>query len=252
MPGGAPARRLLYLLRLLRLHAPGLSGWPRSWACLTSSTRGPTTRSGLGEDGPTHQPIEHLASLRAMPGLSLMRPGRRQRDGAGLAARRRGRRPGRPRADPPGRPGPGGDGRAGRRRRGRGAATCSPTADAARPTSCSSATGSEVQHCAGGGADAAGATGVPGPRGVAAVAGSCFEEQAERLPRRGPARRACPVLSVEAAARPSAGTATPTTPSASTTSARSAPGDGRHGEVRLHRRPRRRAGPARCLAPPGS
>ncbi len=30
---------------------------------------------GLGEDGPTHQPIEHLASLRAMPGLSLWRPG---------------------------------------------------------------------------------------------------------------------------------------------------------------------------------
>jgi transketolase len=30
---------------------------------------------GLGEDGPTHQPVEHLASLRAMPGLSLWRPG---------------------------------------------------------------------------------------------------------------------------------------------------------------------------------
>ncbi len=29
---------------------------------------------GLGEDGPTHQPIEHLASLRAMPNLNLMRP----------------------------------------------------------------------------------------------------------------------------------------------------------------------------------
>jgi transketolase len=29
---------------------------------------------GLGEDGPTHQPIEHLASLRAMPGLALWRP----------------------------------------------------------------------------------------------------------------------------------------------------------------------------------
>ena len=30
---------------------------------------------GLGEDGPTHQPIEHLASLRAMPGLDVVRPG---------------------------------------------------------------------------------------------------------------------------------------------------------------------------------
>ena len=29
---------------------------------------------GLGEDGPTHQPVEQLASLRAMPGLSLVRP----------------------------------------------------------------------------------------------------------------------------------------------------------------------------------
>jgi len=29
---------------------------------------------GLGEDGPTHQPVEHLASLRAMPGLFTFRP----------------------------------------------------------------------------------------------------------------------------------------------------------------------------------
>src|SRR6185436_19278705 len=29
---------------------------------------------GLGEDGPTHQPVEHLAALRAMPGLVLIRP----------------------------------------------------------------------------------------------------------------------------------------------------------------------------------
>ncbi|HZS06311.1 MAG TPA: transketolase [Blastocatellia bacterium] len=29
---------------------------------------------GVGEDGPTHQPIEHLASLRAIPGLIIMRP----------------------------------------------------------------------------------------------------------------------------------------------------------------------------------
>jgi transketolase len=29
---------------------------------------------GLGEDGPTHQPVEHLAALRAMPGLNLVRP----------------------------------------------------------------------------------------------------------------------------------------------------------------------------------
>jgi len=30
---------------------------------------------GVGEDGPTHQPVEHLASLRAMPGMIDLRPG---------------------------------------------------------------------------------------------------------------------------------------------------------------------------------
>jgi transketolase len=29
---------------------------------------------GLGEDGPTHQPVEHLASLRAIPNLYVFRP----------------------------------------------------------------------------------------------------------------------------------------------------------------------------------
>jgi len=29
---------------------------------------------GVGEDGPTHQPVEHFASLRALPGLNLIRP----------------------------------------------------------------------------------------------------------------------------------------------------------------------------------
>lgn len=29
---------------------------------------------GLGEDGPTHQPVEHLAAVRAIPGLSVVRP----------------------------------------------------------------------------------------------------------------------------------------------------------------------------------
>src|SRR3954451_13709522 len=30
---------------------------------------------GLGEDGPTHQPVEHYAALRAIPGLVFIRPG---------------------------------------------------------------------------------------------------------------------------------------------------------------------------------
>ena len=45
----------------------------RSWASRTrGSTR--TTRSALGEDGPTHQPVEHLAALRAIPDLVVIRP----------------------------------------------------------------------------------------------------------------------------------------------------------------------------------
>ena len=58
---------------------------------------------GVGEDGPTHQPIEQLPSLRAIPGLIVLRPGRRQRGGRGVegdhAAAPRARRPG---PDPPG------------------------------------------------------------------------------------------------------------------------------------------------------
>ena len=40
----------------------------------------------LGEDGPTHQPVEHLASLRAMPGSRHAAPRRRHRDAGGLGA----------------------------------------------------------------------------------------------------------------------------------------------------------------------
>ena len=40
---------------------------------------------GLGEDGPTHQPVEHLMSLRAMPGFTRHPPGRRQRGARSLA-----------------------------------------------------------------------------------------------------------------------------------------------------------------------
>ncbi len=56
---------------------------------------------GLGEDGPTHQPVEHLAALRAIPGLDVVRPGRRQRDRGRLADRAGAHRPpGRAGADP--------------------------------------------------------------------------------------------------------------------------------------------------------
>ena len=41
---------------------------------------------GLGEDGPTHQPIEHLAALRAIPGLVVLRPGDANETAAGWRA----------------------------------------------------------------------------------------------------------------------------------------------------------------------
>ncbi len=53
---------------------------------------------GVGEDGPTHEPVEQLASLRAMPGLRVIRPGRRQRGGGRVEGPPR--RRGSDRADP--------------------------------------------------------------------------------------------------------------------------------------------------------
>ena len=51
-----PAIRLAALMRIRAIHV------------LTHDS------IGLGEDGPTHQPVEHLASLRAMPGVLTFRP----------------------------------------------------------------------------------------------------------------------------------------------------------------------------------
>ena len=41
---------------------------------------------GLGEDGPTHQPVEHLAALRAIPHLSVIRPADANETAAGWVA----------------------------------------------------------------------------------------------------------------------------------------------------------------------
>ena len=43
---------------------------------------------GLGEDGPTHQPIEQLASLRAMPGIQVVRPAAATETAVGRSASR--------------------------------------------------------------------------------------------------------------------------------------------------------------------
>ena len=69
------------LTRALRRHVPQFSDYMRgvgparrrSWASRPSYVW--THDSiGLGEDGPTHQPIEHLAALRAIPGLTSSAP----------------------------------------------------------------------------------------------------------------------------------------------------------------------------------
>ncbi len=55
-----------YMRGAVRLSA--LMGLEVAWVWTHDSV-------GLGEDGPTHQPVEHLAALRAIPGLVVLRPG---------------------------------------------------------------------------------------------------------------------------------------------------------------------------------
>jgi transketolase len=55
-----------YMRGAIRLSA--LMGLEDAWVYTHDSV-------GLGEDGPTHQPVEHLAALRAIPHLVVMRPG---------------------------------------------------------------------------------------------------------------------------------------------------------------------------------
>jgi transketolase len=55
-----------YMRGAVRLSA--LTALPVVWIYTHDSV-------GLGEDGPTHQPVEHLAALRAIPGLTVIRPG---------------------------------------------------------------------------------------------------------------------------------------------------------------------------------
>ncbi len=54
-----------YMRPAIRLSA--LSHYPSIWIYTHDSI-------GLGEDGPTHQPVEHLAALRAIPNLVTIRP----------------------------------------------------------------------------------------------------------------------------------------------------------------------------------
>jgi transketolase len=55
---------------------PAISAPSIAPAGISTSASGssPWAPCGVGEDGPTHQPVEHLASLRAIPGLITLRP----------------------------------------------------------------------------------------------------------------------------------------------------------------------------------
>lgn len=74
----------------IALHSPGLISYCATFFVFTDYMRAAIRMAalsqarilyvmthdsiGLGEDGPTHQPIEHLASLRAMPNINMTRP----------------------------------------------------------------------------------------------------------------------------------------------------------------------------------
>ena len=101
---------------------------------------------GLGEDGPTHQPVEHYAALRAIPNLWFVRPGDANETAAAWAlAVERQRRPGRAGADPPEAADAARHGRAGARRASRAAATCCATRRGGTPALILIGTGSELQ-----------------------------------------------------------------------------------------------------------
>ncbi|KAL5709283.1 transketolase [Ranunculus cassubicifolius] len=64
----------------IALHSPGLMPYCATFFVFTDYMRAGVIyvmtqdSIGLGEDGPTHQPIEHIASFRAMPNILMLRP----------------------------------------------------------------------------------------------------------------------------------------------------------------------------------
>ena len=141
---------------------------------------------GLGEDGPTHQPIEHLWALRAIPGLAVVRPADANETAQAWAAalqserpRRAGPHPPEPARARPTRPAPARPGRRPRRLR--------PGRGLRRP-----AAGPAARHRLRGAARAARRARPSRPRGspTRVVSMPClewFDEQPERVPRGGAA-----------------------------------------------------------------
>ena len=209
--GALPGRR--HVPRLQRLHAR--RGAPRrAVARPRSSTRGPTTRSASARTGPPTSRSSTWPSLRAMPGLRVIRPADANETADGLARRRRPRRPHRADPDPPEPAGARGHGR--QRRRARRAPTCCATPTARRPTSCSSAPAARCRSALDA-AELLAADGHRAPGSCRCPAGSCStcqddDYQDAVLP------AGVPTLAVEAGVTVRLGAAGPTTRSASTTS----------------------------------
>ncbi len=141
---------------------------------------------GLGEDGPTHQPIEHVMSLRAIPGLRVIRPADANETAAAwrVAIEHNG-----PTALILSAPGPAGPRRTlPARAVDRGAYVL--VAGRRRPDVVLVGTGSEVSVCVAAAAALAD-DGVRRERGVDAVAGSCSPSSPSRTRTRC-CRRTCP------------------------------------------------------------
>ena len=146
---------------------------------------------GLGEDGPTHQPVEHLAALRAIPGLQVIRPADANETAAAWRVAVEPRRADRAGAEPPGHPG-------GHRRVAPwSGAPPSCTRPPATPAVVLIGTGSEVAVCVEA-AERLAAEGIAGPRGVDAVVGP-LRRAAARRTATPCCRPGVPRLSVEAA-----------------------------------------------------
>ena len=181
---------------------------------------------GLGEDGPTHQPVEHYAALRAIPNLWFIRPGDANETAAAwalaLAARQRVTvGPDRAVADPPEAADARGHGRERPRRRLAAAATSCARRSGGSPKIILIGTGSELQ-LAFGAAEALERDGIP----ARVVSLPCWErfERAGRRPTATPSCRATcrPASPSRPACRSAgiAGSATRARSSGSTTSAR--------------------------------
>jgi transketolase len=95
--GGHERHGAAWRLPALFGHLPGVSDYCRGAIRLSALMNQPVIyvfthdSIGLGEDGPTHQPVEHLTALRSMPNVAVYRP----------AMRWKRRKPGSPRWNAP-------------------------------------------------------------------------------------------------------------------------------------------------------